>query len=212
MTADEGEERSTLTSVTEWSSGFTWIADPDEDAERASHALETDAGVWVVDPVDAAGLDDRLRNLGEVAGVVIVHDRHTRDADAIAERLDVPVFVPAGMDLTREKLASEPESFEEELPGTDYALETLLDTDEWEEAMLVDESGGTLVVMEALGTLPAFRADDEAVGVHPALEDAPEGLADRRPERLLVGHGESIYADAATALQTALADDGDDAE
>lgn len=212
MTADDADEQPTLASVTEWPGGFTWVANPDEDAERASHALETDAGVWVVDPVDADGLDARLRASGEVAGVAVVHDRHTRDADAIAERHDVPVFVPAGMTLIREKLATEPESFEGELPGTDYALETLIDTDEWEEAMLVHESSGTMVVMEALGTLPAFRANDEAVGVHPALEDAPDGLADRRPDRLLVGHGESIHTDAATALRAALADDDGAAE
>ncbi|WP_166377168.1 hypothetical protein [Halorubrum sp. BOL3-1] len=41
---------------------------------------------------------------GDVAGVVVLQDRHTRDAAAVARRHGVPVFVPEWMSLTREKL------------------------------------------------------------------------------------------------------------
>jgi hypothetical protein len=201
------DDDSTRPAVSEWDGGVSWIAHPDEDAERASHALETPAGVWVVDPVDADGLDELLADRGGVAGVVVVHDRHTRDAEAVAARHDVAVHVPAWMDLTREKLAVDPASVDAELPGTGVTVHRLIDTDEWEEALLVDESRGILVAMEALGTLPSFRDDGHDLGVHPALETAPDGLAGLRPERILVGHGESIHRDATAALEAVLDDE-----
>ncbi|MDB2260202.1 hypothetical protein PM035_06760 [Halorubrum ezzemoulense] len=204
MSDDEPTGRPSLEAVTEWDGGVSWVAHPEEDAMRGSHALTTEGGVWVVDPLDADGLDDRLSDLGEVAGVVVTHDRHTRDAEAIAARHGVAVSVPEWMDLTREKLDGEPEPFDAELPGTNYEAHRLIDTDEWEEAVLVDESGGTLVVMETLGTLPGFCEGDNDVGVHPALDEAPEGLADYRPERILVGHGESVSEGGATKLAAAL--------
>lgn len=204
MTDDEPSERPSLEAVTEWDGGITWFAYPEEDAMRGSHALATESGVWVVDPLDADGLDDRLRDLGEVAGVVVIHDRHTRDAEAIAARHDVAVHVPDWMDLTREKLDNDPDPLEDRLPGTNYEIHRLIDTDEWEEAVLVNETGGTLVVMESFGTLPGFCEGDNDIGVHPALDEAPEGLTDYHPERILVGHGESIYEDAATKLAATL--------
>lgn len=201
---DETDERPALEAVTEWAGGFSWIAYPDERSLRASHALATDAGVWVVDPVDAVGLDDRLAELGTVAGVVVIQDRHTRDAVAVARRHDVAVSVPEWMTLVREKLATTPETVGEELPGTDYAVHRLLDTDEWEEAVLVDETAGTLVVPEALGTLASFGTEDDVLGLHPGLDDPPSGLAEWEPDRVLVGHGESVHSEATAALRAAI--------
>ncbi len=204
MVADDTEERPTLSDVREWPGGLSWIAHPDEDARRASHALATDAGVWVVDPVDADGLDERLTALGEVAGVVVAQDRHTRDAAAVARRHDVGVSVPDWMTLTREKLATDPESLGSELPGTEYGVHRLLEADEWEEAVLVDETAGTMVVPEALGTLSSFGTDDQTLGVHPALDDPPRRLVDWTPERVLVGHGESVHDEATAAVRAAV--------
>ena len=202
MTDDTGE-RPSLSHVREWSGGLSWIAHPDEDARRASHALATDAGVWVVDPVDAAGLDDRLAALGEVTGVVVAHDRHTRDAVTVARRHDVAVSVPEWMALTRAKLATEAEPLDATLPGTDYGVHRLIAADEWEEVVLVDETGGTMVVPEALGTLPSFGSG-EGLGVHPALDDPPRRLADWTPDRVLVGHGESVHDEATAAVRAAV--------
>jgi len=199
---DDSRDRPTP-HVREWPGGLSWIADPDEDARRASHALATEAGVWVVDPVDAEGLDDRLTALGAVAGVVVVQDRHTRDAAAVARRHDAAVYVPEWAELTHEKLAVDAERLESTLPGTEYEVHRLVDTDEWAEAVLVDESGDTLVVPEALGTLSSFGSGD-GLGLHPALDAPPEGLADWTPERVLVGHGESVHEAATTALRAAV--------
>jgi len=202
--ADDSQGRPALREVTEWTGGISWIAYPDERARRASHALLADTGVWIVDPVDADGLDERVAELGEVAGVAVIHDRHTRDASRIARRHDVAVHVPDWMTLAREKLDATAESIGADLPGTDYAVYRLIDTDEWEEAVLVDETTNTMVVPEALGTLPSFREDDNELGVHPALDEPPRRLADWNPERLLVGHGESIHRGADAKLEEAI--------
>jgi hypothetical protein len=204
MTEDEPQERSTLREVTEWDGGITWIAYPDERGQRASHALQTDAGVWVIDPVDAAGLDERLAELGEVAGVLVIQDRHTRDAEEIASRHDVPVSVPDWMSLIREKLETTPESVGSELPGTNYTVHRLIDSDDWEEAVLVNETMDTMVVPEALGTLPLFQGTDTDLGLHPELDDPPRGLSEWTPARILVGHGESVHREATTKLREAI--------
>jgi len=106
-----------------------------------------------------------------------------------------------------EKLDDDPEPLDAGLPGTNYEIHRLIDTDEWEEAVLIDEAGETLVVMETVGTLPGFCEGDDDIGVHPALDEAPEGLADYHPEDILVGHGESIYEEGATKLAAALGAD-----
>ncbi|SFR30402.1 MULTISPECIES: hypothetical protein [Halorubrum] len=190
--------------TTEWEGGFSWIAYPDEDARRASHALTTGAGVWLVDPVDVDGLDAHLREAGDVAGVVVLQDRHTRDAAAVARRHDVAVSVPEGMSLTREKLDADAEPTGSALAGSAYEVHELRLDDDWEEAVLWNDDRSTLLVPETLGTLPAFRDDGDALGVHPAVEESPQGLAEWDPGHLLVGHGTSIHEGATAALAAAL--------
>ncbi len=34
----------------DWDGGFSWMAHPEEDGQRGSHAVETEAGTWLVDP------------------------------------------------------------------------------------------------------------------------------------------------------------------
>ena len=190
--------------LTDWDGGFSWIARPDEDARRASHALRTDAGVWVVDPVDAEGLDAQLDDAGDVAGVVVLQDRHTRDAAAVARRHDVPVVAPEWMSLTREKLDVDAEAAGTALQGTEYAVDELRRTDDWEEAVLWNDRTGTLIVPETLGTLSAFRGGDTELGVHPAIDEPPQWLSGLAPDRVLVGHGASVHDAASAALAAVL--------
>lgn len=204
MVDDDTQQRPILREVHEWTGGISWIAYPEEQAQRASHALLTEAGVWVVDPVDADGLDERLVELGEVAGVLVIHDRHTRDAPEVARRHDVAVHVPDWMNLVLEKLETDAESVGSELPGTNYAVHRLIDTDAWEEAVLVDETAKTMVVPEALGTLPSFQVNDNELGVHPELDEPPRRLTDWDPDRLLVGHGRSIHGEANARIRAAI--------
>jgi hypothetical protein len=205
MSDDDTQKRPSLREVTEWSGGISWIAYPDERGQRASHALQTEAGVWLVDPVDAEGLDERLADLGEITGVVILQDRHTRDGSKIARRHDVAVYVPDWMSLVHDKLELTAETLGSELPETDYTIHQLLNTDEWEEAILVNETTNTLIVPETLGTLPLFEGtDDGALGLHPELDEPPQLLSDWNPDRILVGHGKSVHSEADTKLREAL--------
>lgn len=189
-----------------WDAGLGWIAHPEEGIQRASHALVgAEDDVWVVEPVDADGIDDQVSALGTVAGVVVLFDRHRRDADAFAERHDVAVHIPAWMDGVEPELEAPVERFDRELADTGYRLRPLLDNRFWQEGTLVG-SDGTLVVPEAVGTADVYRAGGERLGVHPVLRLVPprRALAGLSPRRVLVGHGTGVFDDADTALSSAL--------
>lgn len=186
--------------------GVGWIAHPEETMERASHALVIDGEVWVLDPVDAEGIDDLLTDLGEIAGVVVMLDRHKRDAGAIAKRHDVPVYLPRWFDGVSEKLGAPVSRFDAQLADTGLEAIVLKDSRLWQEVGLYDPIRGTLVVPESLGTASYFRAGGEPLGVHPMRRLAPPRgvLGSYRPDRILVGHGEGIHENAPQALADAL--------
>lgn len=185
--------------------GVGWIAHPEERMQRASHALATDEGVYVVDPVDAEGVDDLLADFGEVAGVVVLLDRHKRDAAAVARRHDVPVYVPDVMAGVADDLDAETVVVRHDLGGSGFAVHAVIDNPLWSEAALYSEDDGTLVVPEALGTCGYFLAGDERLGVHPALRMTPPTRLRRfDAERLLVGHGEGVLEGAAAAIDDAV--------
>ena len=174
--------------------GFGWIALEPALLQRASHALVADGRVWLVDPVDVPGIDDRLLPLGEPAGVLQLVDRHARDCAALAERLQVQHHrLPFGG-----------------VPGLPFEARTVLSVPGWREVALWWEDERVLVCTEALGTVPYFRASDEPLGVHPFLRlYQPRGLRDMAkclaPEHVLVGHGEGVHGEeAAAALRRAV--------
>ncbi|MFC4359932.1 hypothetical protein ACFO0N_18450 [Halobium salinum] len=195
--------------IDEWDGGAGWIAHPDEAMERASHALVSDGDVWVVDPVDADGVDDLLSGLGDVVGVVVALDRHERDCDAVAKRHDVPVYVPDWMSGVADDFEASVERFGRSLGDSGYRAITVRDTGlpRWQELGLYNEDEGTLLVSESVGTADFFRAAGERLGVHPALRLFPprRTLGGLSPERILVGHGEGVFEDAPEALRDALA-------
>jgi hypothetical protein len=199
---------STLREIDRFEGGVGWIAYPEETMERASHALDTDDGLWLVDPVDADNLDDLLAEFGEVTGVVVCLDRHKRDAAAIARRHDVTVHLPTWMSGVASKIDAPINRFTGQLGETGYELFELRDSSlpPWQEAGLYNADTGTLVVPESVGTADYFRLDDERLGVHPMLRLMPprDVLGRYSPDRILVGHGEGILADATSALDTAL--------
>jgi hypothetical protein len=185
--------------------GVGWIAHPEETMQRASHALAVDGDVWVVDPVDATGIDDTLSELGAVAGVVVLLDRHTRDAGALAQRHGVSVFLPSVMSDVASDIDAPIELFRGELADTGYTTRTVVDNFAWTEVALHDETSGTLVVPEAVGTTEYFLASGERLGVHPALRlRPPRTLARLDPDRLLVGHGAGVHDDAGRTLHDAV--------
>lgn len=195
-----------LQEIDRWRGGVGWLAHPDEPLARASHALDIDGDVWVVDPVDGPGVDDLLAALGDVAGVVVGLDRHTRDAAALAARHGVAVHLPRPLAGIADQLDAPTEVFDDELADTGYRAITVVDNRFWREAALYDPETGTLLVPEAVGTARHYVVEGERLGVHPVLRVRPprRRLSGPSPERVLVGHGAGVQTDAASALQDAL--------
>lgn len=192
--------------VDRFDGGVGWIAHPDEAMQRASHALAVPSedgdedDVWVVDPVDGDGVDDLLDDLGTVTGVVVLMDRHSRDATALADRHDVPIYVPSYVDP---EIDAPTQPLGDTLPGTDFRVVRTVDWPIWDEAALYD--GETLVVGDLVGTVDYFLAGGERVGVHPMLRiSPPKALRQFTPERILTGHGEGVMSDGARALEAAV--------
>jgi hypothetical protein len=200
----KGSGRAEYEAIDRFGGGVGWIAYPDERMQRASHALETDEGVWLVDPVDATDLDD-LIEFSDLAGVVVLLDRHTRDAARLARQHDVSVHIPSWMSGV--DLDAPVERFDGRLSETGYRLRQI-STPLWQEAALYHDEEGTLVVAEAVGTAEYVRTDAERLGVHPALRLLPprQSFRDFAPERVLVGHGTGIHENADAALSEALSE------
>ena len=173
--------------VDEFEDGFGWI----ESATmgRTSHALAVDDRVWLTDPIDADGLEERIRSFGEPAGVIQLIDRHNRDGAALAARFGVPLHVV-------------PTS----LPGTPFRFLPVVRGRWWKEVALWWPERRILACGDVLGTIPFFRAGDELAGLHPFLRlKRPRALAGLGVEHLLVGHGEGIHGEAASvAVEEAL--------
>jgi hypothetical protein len=196
-----GSGETDLTAIDRYDDGVGWLAYPEETMQRSSHAVVSGDDMWVIDPVDAAGVDDLLAAYGEVAGVVVLLDRHKRDSAAVANRHDVPVYVPAWMSGVAEKLDAPVERVQEGVG--DFVLERVVDNPFWQEAALFD--GETLVVPEALGTVSYFRAPGESLGVHPMLRAVPpRSLTEYAADRLLVGHGEGVVDDVRPTVRDAV--------
>lgn len=171
--------------------GFGWIAPEPDWMERCSHAIVHEGRVWIVDPVDLPGVDERIRALGEPAGVLQLLDRHARDCAALAQRLGVPHHeVPfAGV------------------PDAPFEVLPLVRNRWWKEIALWWPERRVLVAADALGTSPLYLASRDRLAVHPILRlRPPRRLRGLDPEHVLSGHGAGIHGDeAAQALREALA-------
>ena len=123
--------------------------------------------------------------------MLVLLDRHRRDADAFATRLGVPVVETPFAGLA----------------GTPFEVLPLVRSRFWREVALWWPERRTLVCGDALGTLGYFRGPDGPLGVHPMLRlKPPRALAGLVPEHVLVGHGEGVHGpEAAPALARALA-------
>ena len=170
--------------------GFSWISGSPDWLERASHALAADGGVWLVDPVELAGLDERVRALGEPRAVLQLFGQHGRDCAAVAARLGVPLLVTPA-----------------EVPGSPFELVAVPGIPGWHETALWWPATKTLVVVEAVGTAPYFCVPGQPVGIHPVIRlfRPPKVVLGYEPERLLVGHGANLHENVPAALRRAVA-------
>ena len=158
--------------------------------QRASHALKTEAGVYVIDPVEVPGALHRVRALGSPAGVIQLLDRHRRDSRTVAAKLDVPLHVvPTGP-----------------VVGSPFELIPVVSGRHWNEVALWWPDEAVLVVADVLGSAPYYRAPGEKLAVHPLLRfTPPRELAAREPVHILCGHGVGVHGeDAAPALHEAV--------
>jgi hypothetical protein len=167
-----------------------WTPAEQELRSRTSHAVASGGQVWIADPLDGEGVDERVHELGTPAGVVQLLDRHKRDCGAVARRLGVPLHVTpfAGVE------------------GAPFEVVRVLDVPGWREAALWFAAERVLVCADAVGAASYFLAEGERVAVHPMLRlTPPKALARFGPSQLLLGHGEGLDGDgAAQALATAL--------
>lgn len=171
--------------VDEWEHGFGWVQD--ELMQRASHALAVDGRVWLIDPVDDAGLEERVRALGEPAGVLQLLDRHNRGCEAWASRLGVPRL----------------RAWED--GGVPFTVLRVRDGRWWKEVALWEPASRTLAVAEAVGTATYYCAPGDRLGVHPLVRPfPPRSLRGLQPARILCGHGAGVRDDAPAALADAL--------
>ncbi|MGZ8695662.1 MAG: hypothetical protein ACXWYS_09510 [Gaiellaceae bacterium] len=172
--------------VDEFEGGFGW--GQRETRARTAHALVVDGGVWLIDPVDVPGLDERVRATGEPRGVLQLLDRHNRDCAELAARYGVPHIGPR------------------DEADTPFSLLRVASIPGWRERALWWEAARVLAVGDALGTRPYFLAPGDELGVHPFLRLAPpRRLRGLEPLHVLVGHGKGLHGEeAAVALRRAL--------
>ena len=175
----------------EFDHGLGWQAE-DEFLRRTSHAVLAAGRVWVTDAIDGPDIDERIRALGEPAGVVQLVDRHRRDCEAVARRLGVPLHVtPFGG-----------------LPDAPFEALAVSRVRLWREVALYFSQERVLVCGDALGSVGYFRAGSEPFGVHPLLRLMPprRAFGGLEPEHILFGHGDGAHgATAGPALHEALA-------
>ena len=167
--------------------GLTWTETTG--LRRSAHALRAGDAVWLVDPFEDDMALSAAAELGRPAGVIQLLDRHNRDCAKIAQRFEVPLLkVPGAVD-----------------PAPFQAV-TVVDRPWWHETALWWPEQGTLVVAEAVGTVPAF-ALGRPLGLHPMLRLTPprRALTRHAPDRILVGHGPVLQSGGAAAIQQALA-------
>lgn len=168
--------------------GFGWLSPERPKLQIASHVLVADGGVWVVDPSKTDGVEDRIRALGEPAGVLQLLDRHNRACADFAARLGVP----------HHRVPFERVGPFEPIP--------VLRRRFWQEVALWWPERRVLVCADALGTVPHYFAlAGERLGVHPLLRlTPPRQLGQVEPEHVLCGHGAGVHEHAADAVREAL--------
>ncbi len=170
--------------------GFGWIAPEPAMLERSSHALRTEAGVFLIDPVEVPGIHERIGELGDVVGVIQLLDRHGRDCWRFADRHQVP--------LHRTPFTG--------IPDSPFEVIRVLETVMWKEVALWWPQERVLVTADALGTPDYYRAPDEKIAVSPLLRVVPpRRLRDLDPEHVLCGHGPGLHGpDAAAAVRDSI--------
>lgn len=189
----------------EWNHGFTWMAHPKADLQRASQAIEVDGEVWLIDPLDAAGLDDELLTLGDVAGVVVLGSHHERHAGRLARRHGVAVHVPEWFRSGGRDFDAEVEDIRDELDETGFELLFLRNNAFRQEGALYHPDRKTLVVSDTLMTA-LFSSKPGRPELFPPARIRPtyDVLRGLEVDRMLLSHGEPVFEDVEAKIERAL--------
>lgn len=192
--------------IDRWDGGVGWIAHPNEEGERASHAILGDEGVWIIDPVDVQGIDDLVKEYGEVRGVAVLSSYHARDADQIAHRYGVSVHIPRWMNRVPERVDAPVKRETEVLGGAGFETFQVEPLSMYQEAIAYREEDGTLIVPDLLSSGSSYPVGDERIGLMLGIRPFPprDLFEDIEPERILFGHGEGVFQDAGEALDKAI--------
>lgn len=196
--------------------GFSWRRAGSGLLECRAHALrDDDGGVWLVDPLDGAGLDDELEALGgEVVGVLVLLDRHLRAAEQVAARYGARLVVPPGRWRRGHSAPDGAEELAERLDGCPFRFHPLVERHaQWLEWCLWWPERRLLVVPEAVGSASWYRSRSrEPLAVHPILRVVapPRALVelqlDPQPELLLVGHGDPVPGPVGDTVELAVSE------
>ena len=129
---------------------------------------------------------ERLAGMPTVLGVLQLLDRHGRDCAAMAAHLHVPL-----MQVPRQPVA-----------GAPFQVIAVRSSRGWRESALWWPERQALVVTEAIGTAPYFRArPDDVLGPHPMMRATPpRSLVGVDARHVLVGHGDPVHRDDAGGL------------
>ncbi|UPM42507.1 hypothetical protein [Halocatena salina] len=192
--------------IDRWERGVGWIAHPEEDGVRASHAIVgNDGDVWVIDPLDAPGVDELLGELGAVAGVAVLSNYHARDAGVVAARHDVPVYLPQWMDRVAERVDAPIERYAQTLGSSGFVVHRCSPLPGWQEGIAYRQSDRTLYAPDVLGTGTDWTVGRERIALFLLARLFPPTVLEQfAPERVLVGHGVGVFEDASVALEDAL--------
>jgi hypothetical protein len=182
-----------------------WIAHPDEDGQRASYALRTGEGVWLVDPLDAPNVDDIVDPLGDIVGVAVLSSWHARDAAVLARRHDVAVHAPDWMGRLDDRVDAPVERYAVGPGEAGFRTLSCRPFPGWDEAFMYHVPTATLVVPDSLGTTDLHLVGEERLGLAWFRRLQPPGqLLGLDPDRILVGHGEPVTERPAEALSEAI--------
>ncbi len=179
--------------------------------ECCSHMLRTDNGdVWFVDPIDAIGLAEAATEFGRPAGVILLLDRHERDCERIAERFEIPLYVPSGK--WRGKPPTGAHKFTKSIADSPFhGLRVVQRNGFWIERALWWPEKKTLIIAEALGSAAWMKPDrsDHSLAVHPMLRLTPPDCFSeivQDVDVVLPGHGSPIQFDGGAMVELAVSD------
>jgi hypothetical protein len=189
---------------------FVWQTyDTKVKADLFSTALETETGLYLVDPIPLSSPDSAVRISRKAAGVFVTNVNHVRAAGEFSKSLSVPIYAHQALrgspDFPAATWLQEGDAL---CPGL-----TVIGIDggpAGESALYHDKDGGTIVVGDALinfeplgfGLLPAKYCLDQKL-----MRRSLSKLLEFAFERMLFAHGTPILSGARARLEKLLATD-----